>query len=241
MTELMPAIILAGGYATRLGTIAERIPKALIDIAGRPFIWHQLRLLKRNGIGRVVLAVGHLGEMIEECIGNGQDLELSIEYSYDGPSLLGTGGAIRKALPLLPESFFVLYGDSYLTCDYAAVESAFRARAFPALMTIYRNDGLFDSSNVEYDGTDIVRYDKKNRTPAMHYIDYGLGAFRRQVFQSCEDRGAFDLAELYQSLADARQLGSFEVNERFYEIGSPAGLRDTIGVLTRPDFSGGGP
>jgi len=233
MNELMPALILCGGYATRLKPLTERIPKALIDIDGNPFLWHQLRLLRGNGIRRVVLAAGHLGEMIQDTFGDGSALELSIEYSFDGPSVLGTGGAVRKALPLLPDAFFVLYGDSYLTCDYRAVESSFRVQGLPGLMTVYRNDGAFDTSNVEYDGTHIGRYDKKHRTPSMHHIDYGLGAFERRAFVPFEHRQAFDLAELYQALISRGELPAFEVKERFYEIGSPQGLRDTIDFLKR--------
>ena len=183
-TELMPALILAGGYATRLRPLTEQVPKALIEVAGHPFLWHQLELLKRNGIRRVVLAVGYLGEQIQQSFGDGSQLGVSLNYSFDGPSLLGTAGAIRNALPLLPDRFFVLYGDSYLTCDYRLIEAAFRASNQLGLMTVYRNEGLLDASNVEYDGTRIVRYDKTNRTPAMRHIDYGLGAFHRSSFAS---------------------------------------------------------
>ena len=231
--ELMPAVILAGGYATRLRPVTDHIPKALIDIGGRPFLWHQLQLLRRNGIQRAVLAVGYLGEQIQQRFGDGSDLEISIDYSFDGPLPLGTAGAIRKALPLLPERFFILYGDSYLTCDYRSVEAAFRRSGLPGMMTIYRNEGLLDSSNVEYDGTRIVRYDKTNRTPSMRYIDYGLGVFRRDVFASIEAGERRDLADIYQDLLTAGKLAAFEVHERFYEIGSPEGLRDTIEFLRR--------
>jgi len=230
--ELMPAVILAGGYATRLRPLTDHIPKALIDIGGRPFLWHQLQLLRRNGIQRAVLAVGYLGEQIQQRFGDGS-LEISIDYSFDGPLPLGTAGAIRKALPLLPERFFVLYGDSYLTCDYRSVEAAFRRSGLPGMMTIYRNEGLLDSSNVEYDGTRIVRYDKTNRTPSMRYIDYGLGVFHRDVFASIEAGERSDLADIYQDLLTAGKLAAFEVHERFYEIGSPEGLRDTIEFLRR--------
>jgi len=231
--ELMPAVILAGGYATRLRPVTDHIPKALIDIGGRPFLWHQLQLLRRNGIQRAVLAVGYLGEQIQQRFGDGSDLEISIDYSFDGPLPLGTAGAIRKALPLLPERFFILYGDSYLTCDYRSVEAAFRRSGLPGMMTIYRNEGLLDSSNVEYDGTRIVRYDKTNRTPSMRYIDYGLGVFRRDVFASIEAGERRDLADIYLDLLTAGKLAAFEVHERFYEIGSPEGLRDTIEFLRR--------
>ena len=229
--ELMPVVILAGGYATRLRPLTEHIPKALIDVAGRPFLWHQLQLLKRHGVRQVVLAVGYLGEQIQERFGDGSEVGVQLQYSFDGPSLLGTAGAIRRALALLPEEFFVLYGDSYLTCDYGAVEAAFRASGRSGLMTVYRNEGLLDSSNVEYDGSRILRYDKTNRTPAMRHIDYGLGAFHRSAFASVPDGKRCDLVEVYQSLLRAGGLASFEVQERFYEIGSPEGLRDTIEFL----------
>jgi MurNAc alpha-1-phosphate uridylyltransferase len=157
----------------------------------------------------------------------------SIEYSFDGPTLLGTGGAIRKALPLLPQHFFVLYGDSYLPCDYAEVEAAFRRSGLPALMTVYRNDNLYDASNVEYDGTHILRYDKQVRTPAMHHIDYGLGLFDRDVFAALPVGEKYDLATVFQDLLGAGKLAALEVHDRFYEIGSPQGLRETAEFLQR--------
>jgi NDP-sugar pyrophosphorylase family protein len=234
----MPVVILAGGYATRLRPMTEHVPKALIEVAGRPFLSHQLELLKRRGIRRVVLAVGYLGEMIRQCFGDGADIGISLEYSFDGPLLLGTGGAIRKALPLLPESFFVLYGDSYLTCDYRAIENAFRISGLSGLMTVYRNEGLFDSSNIEFDGGRILRYDKKNRTSAMRHIDYGLGAFHSSVFAAIPAELNRDLADVYQELLESNQLAALEVHERFYEIGSPDGLRDTADFLSGADKRG---
>jgi len=225
--DLMPALILAGGLATRLRPLTEKIPKALIEVAGRPFLWHQIQLLKRHGIRKVILSVGYLGEQIEDLYGDGSTLGVSIVYAFDGPVLLGTAGAIRNALELLPDRFFVLYGDSYLTCDYHAVEQAFRQSGQAGLMTVYRNEGLFDSSNVEFDGKRILKYDKTERTPAMHHIDYGLGAFQRSVFASLPAGEKMDLARVYQNLLREGRLAAFEVHERFYEIGSSAGLRDT--------------
>jgi N-acetyl-alpha-D-muramate 1-phosphate uridylyltransferase len=229
--ELMPVVILAGGLATRLRPLTERIPKALIEVAGHPFLWHQLQLLKGRGIRRVVLLVGHLGESIQQRFHDGGELGIEIDYSFDGPVLLGTAGAIRQALPLLPERFFVLYGDSYLPCNYAAVEAAFRQGRCPGLMTVYRNEGLYDSSNVEYVGGRILRYDKRNRTPAMRHIDYGLGAFHRSVFEEIPPDQARDLATVYQDLLNVGRLAAFEVHQRFYEIGSPEGLHDTAEFL----------
>ncbi len=229
--ELMPAVILAGGHATRLRPLTESIPKALIEINGKPFLWHQFELLKRSGIRKVVLLVGYLGEKIRERFGNGSEQGITIEYSFDGPTLLGTAGAIRQALPLLPERFFVLYGDSYLTCDYRAVEAAFVRNGLPGLMTVYRNEGLFDSSNVEFDGAQIVRYDKVHRTVAMQHIDYGLGVFNRGVFATIPAGDKRDLATVYQDLLETGKLATYEVLERFYEIGSADGLRETSEFL----------
>ncbi|MGH9343970.1 MAG: nucleotidyltransferase family protein [Terriglobia bacterium] len=231
----MPAVILAGGLATRLWPLTEKIPKALVEVAGQPFLSHQLGLLKRREIERVVLCVGHLGEKIREYFGDGSAFGIRVDYSFDGPALLGTAGAIRKALSLLPEEFFVLYGDSYLNCDYNAVGTAFRNSGLSGLMTIYRNNGLYEKSNVEYDGGRILRYDKQNRTSAMRYVDYGLGAFSRSVFSNIPAEQVCDLATVYQALLQAQELAAFEVHERFYEIGSGSGLRDTAEFLKSSD------
>jgi NDP-sugar pyrophosphorylase family protein len=230
MTELMPAVILAGGLATRLRPLTEHMPKSLIEVAGRPFLWHQLQLLKRHGVRRAVLAVGFLGEQIRDRFGDGSDVGIALDYSFDGATPLGTAGAVKNALCFLPQRFFVLYGDSYLTCDYRGVEDAFLASGRPGLMTVFRNEGAFDTSNVEYDGVRILRYDKTNRTASMRHIDYGLGAFHSDAFASIPD-GKLDLVEVYQALLQRRNLAAFEVHERFYEIGSPEGLRDTTRFL----------
>jgi NDP-sugar pyrophosphorylase family protein len=232
----LPAVILAGGLATRLRPLSETVPKALIEIEGHPFLWHQLTLLRDSGIRKVVLLVGYLGEQIEERFGDGSPLGISIQYSYDGPVLLGTAGAIKRALPLLPGPFFVLYGDSYLPCDYRAIEAAFSQQNKPGLMTIYRNEGLYDKSNVEYDGARIVRFDKRGQTPLMHYIDYGLNVFDPLVFDEIPKQPC-DLDILHQKLIGEGQLAAFEVYERFYEIGSMEGIRDTAEYLRRRKLS----
>src|SRR5579862_1874605 len=167
---MLPVAILAGGLATRLRPLTEKIPKSLIEINGEPFIAHQLRLLKKAGIGRVVICTGYLGSMIEDFAGDGAQYGLEVRYSHDGPTPLGTAGALRQALPLLGGHFLVIYGDSYLTCDYAAIEAAFLASGKAGLMTVYLNEGRWDTSNVEFSGGKIVRYDKRERTPRMRHI-----------------------------------------------------------------------
>lgn len=223
-----PVAILAGGLAKRLRPLTETIPKALVDVNGEPFIAHQLRLLRRNGVGHVVLCTGYLGEMIEASVGDGSRYGLRVTYSPDGPKLLGTAGCLKKAAALLGEAFFILYGDSYLPCDFGAVQSSFEAqRGKQALMTVFRNEGLYDTSNIEFTDGRIITYDKKNRTPGMQHIDYGLGILRRTALDFVPADEAFDLAKVYQEMLRSGALAAFEVRERFYEIGSPAGLEDT--------------
>src|SRR5438270_3000458 len=179
---MLPLAILAGGLATRLRPVTETIPKALVEINGEPFLAHQLRLLAASGIRRVTILVAYRAHMIEEYAGDGRRFGLEVTYSLDGAELRGTAGAVAQARPLLGESFFVLYGDSYLPCDYAAVDRAFERSGCPALMTIYRNEGRWDSSNVHFADDRILAYNKKVRTPEMQHIDYGLGVFSAAAF-----------------------------------------------------------
>jgi NDP-sugar pyrophosphorylase family protein len=231
----VPVAVLAGGLATRLRPLTQRIPKALIEVAGEPFVFHQLRLLRREGIDAVVLCVGHLGAMIRDAVGDGGAFGLEVDYSFDGDRLLGTGGALRRALPLLGDTFFVLYGDSYLDIAYATVLQRFRALGKPGLMTVYRNQGRFDTSNVVFNGSMVVRYDKRAPSPEMEYIDYGLGVLSAKVLAARPADLAFDLAEVYSELAAAGDLAACEVTQRFYEIGNPQGLKETEAFLSGRD------
>jgi len=227
---MLPVAILAGGLGTRLYPVTRTIPKALVEIGGEPFLAHQLRLLQANGISRVVLCAGHLGEMIRDFLGDGSRFGIRAEYSFDGPVLLGTAGALKNALPLLGNAFFVLYGDSYLPCRFADVQKAFEEGGKPALMTVFRNQGRWDASNVEFDNGRIIAYDKRNRTPAMNHIDYGLGVLSRAALEHVAN--PCDLAALYQELLKRGALAAFEVAERFYEIGSFAGVQELADFLS---------
>jgi NDP-sugar pyrophosphorylase family protein len=230
--EHVPVVILAGGLATRLRPITETIPKSLVEVAGRPFLAHQLQLLGANQVTEVVLCVGYLGEMIEQSFGDGSKHGVRIRYSYDGPKLLGTGGAIRNALSLLPESFFVLYGDSYLPIDYQQIAKAYRSSAKPALMTVFANQDAWDKSNVWFEEGDIKLYSKKRRHPKMRHIDYGLSVCSRELFENDSTEPAFDLAGLFETLSENSRLAGFEVCHRFYEIGSHQGLQELDRILT---------
>lgn len=223
----LPVAILAGGLATRLSPLTGQMPKSLIDVAGQPFIVRQLNLLRRSGLTNVVLCLGYLGEQIQKEVGDGQPLGLHVRYVFDGPKFLGTGGALRNTLPMLGDAFFVLYGDSYLECDYLAVEKAFYKSGCLGLMAVFKNMDQWDKSNIIFEKEQILAYDKKNHIPEMKYIDYGLGVLRAEAFRDFPLDVPFDLVEVYQNLLSRNQLAGFEVNERFYEIGSPTGLKET--------------
>src|SRR5688572_23218808 len=222
----LPVAILAGGMATRLRPITEKIPKLLVEVAGEPFFSHQIRLLKHAGLTRLVLCVGYLGEKIVELYGDGSKWGVSIDYAFDGPKLLGTGGALIAALPKLGDVFYVLYGDSYLPVDYLAVGEFFLKSGRLGLMTVYENRGQYDASNVWFEHGEIKIYDKKARLPQMRHIDYGLGVFRAGAFDGFPRDAVLDLAEVQKSLVARNELAGYEVRERFYEIGSPEGLRE---------------
>jgi N-acetyl-alpha-D-muramate 1-phosphate uridylyltransferase len=227
----IPVAILAGGLATRLRPLTEKIPKVLLPVAGKPFLTHQLELLRGQGIQNVVLCLGHLGEMVVKEFGNGREHGVKLDYSFDGPKLLGTGGALRQALPKLGSRFFVLYGDSYLPTPFAPIADCFDRSGRRGLMTVYRNEGLYDTSNVVFRDGQIVIYDKKLRLPEMQHIDYGLSLFRASVFEEQPAGQAFDLAEIMTQLVSRNDLAGYEVSQRFYEIGSHAGLAELETLL----------
>jgi N-acetyl-alpha-D-muramate 1-phosphate uridylyltransferase len=224
MSSLPPVCILAGGLGTRLGERVSELPKPLLKVAGEPFLMHQLRLLAANGAREVVLCVGYLGELIERRIGREQ-LGIKISYSYDAPELDGTLGAIRRARDSLGERFLVLYGDTYLRIDYQAVDRAWLDSGLPAIMTVLRNEGRWDTSNSVFESGLVTRHDKRRPAPEMHWIDYGLGGLSAQALALAPDER--DLSCLYQLLAERRELAGVAADHRFYEIGSPAALAET--------------
>jgi NDP-sugar pyrophosphorylase family protein len=230
MVSPLPAIcVLAGGLGTRLGSQVRDTPKPLLEVAGAPFLEHQLELLSRHGAHRVVLCVGYLGEQIEQRIGS-ERFGIEIVYSYDGPQPLGTLGAIRQAAPLLGPRFLVLYGDTYLRIDYRAAAEAWQRAGLPGMMTVLRNDGRWDVSNVAFDGERVMAYDKRHPAPDMSWIDYGLGGLLASALDRV-DVHVEDLADLYHELARRGDLFGFPATERFYEIGTPQALAETGAFL----------
>lgn len=227
----LPVALLAGGMATRLRPITEKIPKLLVEVAGEPFFSHQLRLLRKNGLTKIVLCVGYLGEMIVEQYGDGSAWGVQIDYSFDGDKLLGTGGALIRALPRLGDAFYVLYGDSYLPVDYQAVGRAFLDSGKLGLMTVFENHEAYDASNVWFEHGRIRQYSKKEKPSQMKHIDYGLGLFRAAAFDAYPRETVVDLATVQTDLVKRGELAGYEMPSRFYEIGSHAGLAELDRLL----------
>lgn len=219
--------------------MAPDLPKCLIEVAGRPFADLQLRWLSGQGVSRVLYSIGHRGDQVRAYVGDGASWNLDVRYVDEGPDLRGTAGALRLALErnLLEDRFLILYGDSYLTVSLDEVANAYRRMRLPALMTVFRNEGRWEESNVAFDGSRVIRYQKHNSNspPDMCFVDYGLSALSSSLVQQEVPVGTDgDLATLFGSLSAQGKLGGFEVHERFYEIGSPEGLRDLEQRLRRP-------
>lgn len=236
------AVILAGGLGTRMLPRTERVPKILLPVAGRPFAAWLFERLSSCGLTDVVLCIGHLGAEVQRALGDGSAFGVRLRYVEDGERLLGTAGALRRALPLLEEAFVVTYGDSYLPFDYRAVLLDLRAHAeAKGTMSVFRNDDRFDRSNSEVRGDILARYEKRPagapRDPSLDHIDYGAIALRREVIAALPEGEPHDLAALQRGLAEAGLLRAFRADRRFFEIGSPEGLADLEAHLThaRPE------
>ena len=227
-------VILAGGLATRLRPITEKIPKSLIAINGEPFVYHQLGLLEKKGFNKIHFCLGFLGEQVEVAVRKSEYFNrLNISFSYDGEKLLGTGGTIRKIIDQLPSYFFVTYGDSYLDIDFFNVQQLFELKNtnFSSLMTVYKNKDLFDISNVIYENNSIELYSKSKKDTRMAHIDYGVGILSNKCMEIYDKNIIFDLAELYENLSLKKELYGYEVFQRFYEIGSLQGIKDLSNYL----------
>jgi NDP-sugar pyrophosphorylase family protein len=233
----IPAALLAGGLATRLRPITETIPKALVEVAGKPFVDHQLELLARHGIRKLVLCLGHLGGNVRDHLGDGSRFGMELQYSFDGEKLMGTGGALLRASSLLGQApgdaFWVMYGDSYMDIDYRAVLEFFDRSGADGLMTVLHNGNRWDKSNVVFRDGKLIRYDKKRTTPDMDYIDYGVALLRKRVLDRIPADRPFDLAALYSELVGEGKMAGYEVTNRFYEIGTPAALEEARRYLER--------
>ena len=211
--------------------LTNPLPKALLEVAGEPFLAHQLRLFARQGIANVKLLVGYRWEQIRAFAGDGSRFGVRVDYIVDGPKLFGTGGAVRRALDRLGPEFLVTYGDAWLDTPYGAVIEAFHASGLPAMMCVFRNENRWDMSNVVFENGVIRLYSKTRRLSEMRHIDWGLGMLKAAVLATRPIDEPWDLSELYEELSVAGRLAGYEVAQRFYEIGSLAGLTETDRLL----------
>jgi NDP-sugar pyrophosphorylase family protein len=222
---IYPVVILAGGIGSRLGKLTKKTPKALVKINGKPFIYYQLKLLRKKGIKEVILCIGYLGAQIKKYVGNGKKFNLNVIYSYE-KKLLGTGGAVKNAFPLIKKNFFIMYGDTYLPINFIKIKNKYIKLKSKALITIYKNKKNLDKSNVYFNGKNIL-YNKKNYLKKMKYIEYGVSIFNKEIFKFFEKRKKFDLSDLFYFLSKKKLLNYYLIKKRFYEIGSISGLKDS--------------
>lgn len=227
MSKFPQLLILVGGMATRLEPLSNRIPKSLIEVQGKPFIFYQLEQAKKRGINDVVLCIGNMGNEISNVIGNGDKFGLNIKYSDEGNNLLGTGGAINNAKHLLKDYFFVLYGDSWINADYKKMFNKFQLSENPAIIAVYKNKDKWDKSNIDVHNELVTTYKKNHENKKFNYIDYGLSILTKELFYNFDKDEKFDLGEVYSYLSKQKQLEAFEVYDRFYEIGSFQGINET--------------
>lgn len=222
-----------------MAAIAGELPKALIPVAGEPFVTHQLRWLRRAGATDVVLLTGYRGDAIRQYVQDGHSLGLDVRYSEDGDTPLGTAGAVKRALPLLGDAFITVYGDALLSADLRAIDAAL-VPPFEGVMTVFRNRDRWLPSNVAVDGERVRAYDKQAAPGTMTHIDYGINAFRSDVFAGVSDDRPVDLAEVHRAMIARGTLRAFPVAERWYEIGSPEGLAE-MEQFIRTRSTGGAP
>jgi N-acetyl-alpha-D-muramate 1-phosphate uridylyltransferase len=229
--NMFPLVLLAGGLATRLYPVTHSIAKSMIEIAGKPFISHQIELLKSKGIEKIIICAGKYGEQIQDFVGDGANFGLNVYFSFDGEKLLGTGGAVKKALNFVENEFFLMYGDSYLDIDFKAINKYFQGFDKLGLMTVLKNDNLWDRSNVIFKDGKLLKYSKKEYDSEMNYIDFGLGVLKKKSFEFYKETDTFDLSDLYSNLLEKEELIGYEVFNRFYEIGSFKGIEETEDFL----------
>ena len=233
----MQAVILTGGLGTRAKLLSPDLPKSLIEVDSKPFISYQCELLSRQGFKEILLCVGYKGDKICEFVGDGSRFGLSVNYSIEeSDNLLGTGGAILNAIDYLEPNFLVLYGDSYLDIDYKKVKEKYYQSGLDSLMVIYKNRNQYDKSNVEFDGSRIIKYSKAKRTSKMHFIDYGINLFKKYLFSNYHGPKKFDLSELQEDLVEKREVEAYETTKRFYHIGDELAFHEFDKMIRRKKY-----
>src|SRR5487761_548032 len=228
----MQAVILAGGLGTRLRPLTEKVPKPMIQVNGKPFLEYEIELLKKNGVLDFVLCVGYRANVIQDHFGDGKKFGVRVSYSFEGEELLGPAGALKNAERHLEDNFIVTYGDGYLAMDYRKAWDVFVASRKLGMMVVYENHDRFGRSDLEVKSGYVTRYDKKNKSPDMVWINFGVSFLRKKALEFIPAASAFKEEEFYGKLIGRRELLAFETKERFYEIGTPASLNEFASFIS---------
>ena len=226
MVFIMQIAIICGGLATRLGSLAETIPKSMLDIHGKPFLQHQIEMLKKQNITDIVLCVGHLSEQIESYFGNGEEFGVNISYSYDGGKKLGPIGAIKNAESLLEKDFFIMYGDSYVFVDFQEIYDFYKKHDKQACMVVYKNENRYDRSNLLVENKMVVGHKDLNKNEEVKYIDYGTSLLSEKSLENIPKNMFFSTEDFFKRLILKKELLAYEVKKRFYHIGNPESLEE---------------
>ena len=221
-------VVLAGGLGLRLRQLTNGlVPKVLAPVNGEPFLAHKLRSLAAMGVTDVVLLTGELGEQVEQYVSVQSFGGMRVSCVPDGPTLLGTGGAIARAASSLPPGFWVTYGDSLMSTDLAAAEARRDALNLDAIVTVFQNDNQLQRSNMCVVGDLLTEYSKSKQDERFRWIDLGLLYFQRSAFETVSTQHPTDLVEVLAPLVAARRVLAWLEATRFWDIGTPQALRDT--------------
>ena len=222
------AIILSGGKGTRVKKYTKKIPKCLIEINGKPFLYHQLEYLKKNNIKNVIVSVNYLGGKISSYLKKNIDF-INTKIVNDGKRPLGTGGAIIKSLRFLKKNFYIIYGDSYLNFNLKKLAK----KKNLATMAIFRNNNKYDKSNIELKKLGKIFYHKNNENKKLKYIDYGVSYVNKRIFKEIKKNIKFNLPDFFDEISKRNMLSGYKVIKRFYEIGSYNGIKDLKNYLKK--------
>ncbi|WP_109527783.1 sugar phosphate nucleotidyltransferase [Nocardia aurea] len=225
LSAVPQVVVIAGGMGSRLQPVTADLPKILVPVAGRPFLEYVLKLLLGQGIKRIHFCLGYCARQILDYLNryetNGFEFTSTVESTP-----LGTGGALRMALPWLEKEFVVLLGDTYTPIDFSELVSRFRTSGRSGAMVVLRDHSWLVPSNVRIAKGLVVEYSKLCAEGRFDYVDYGIAILGRETLLRLRSDIVCDLKILFDSLIAEDELAALDVSQRFYEIGSPAGLAE---------------
>ena len=193
----MKVVIIAGGQGTRIASVNNEIPKAMIPINGKPVLEYQIELAKRYGLTDFIFIIGHLGNVIKDYFGNGSKWGVSITYHHE-QTPLGTAGAMPEIAHLLTDDFFIFYGDTVMDIALDEMLKFHNDHQSEATLLVHPNDHPYDS--------DIVEIDNKNRLIQLHIKPHPEGFVSRNLVNA----SLFILSPKVIKYIPKRQKSNFE-------------------------------